>query len=259
MRVASIQLDIIKNDKVKNLEKISNLIGNESYDLIVLPELFSTGYFYENIEDIKTLAEEVPNGFTTNKLIEIAKEKNTVLAGAILEKEGNSLFICGIAVGPQGFIGKVRKKHLTDDEKLIYTRGEKPLIFDVNGVKIGLIICFEGWIPERTRELAKNGAQVILHTSLICNPKSLEIMSIRALENNCYVIVSNACSTEVFNGNNITFRGESRIFDLRGDVIITAEKNETIISSEIDTSLNKHKFLPDNSDLLNEMNFYKSF
>lgn len=257
MKVAAIQLDIIKNNKIKNLEKVSSLIGDHKLDLVVLPELFSTGYFYENIEDIQNLAEEVPSGFTTNKLLEIAKEKSTTIVGTILEKENNNLYICSVAVNPKGFLGKYRKKHLTNDEKKVYNRGEGSFVFEVNGIKIGIIICFEGWLPERARELAKEGVQIILHSALICNPKSLEIMGIRALENNCYVAVSNACSTEVFNGEAITFRGESRIFGLNGDVLLSADKKETIIISDLDTNLNRFKTLPDNDDLIKELEFYR--
>lgn len=257
MKVAAIQLDIIKNDKIKNLEKVNSLIGDNSLDLVVLPELFSTGYFYENISDIMALAEEIPQGFTTNKLLEIAKEKNTTIIGTILEKENGKLYICSVVLSPNGFLGKYRKKHLTNDEKNIYNRGENSFVFEVNDVKIGIIICFEGWLPERARELTKQGVQIILHSALICNPKSLEIMSIRALENNCYIAVSNACSTEFFDNKYITFRGESRIFGLNGDVLVSANNEESIIISDLNTDLNKFKTLPDSNDLMKEIEFYK--
>lgn len=125
------------------LENINNSINSPIY-LIVLPELFSTGYYFDTYNQLMEIAEEIPDGYTTKRLIEIAKSKNCNLVGAIVEKANDSLYISAIIVGPKGYIGKQRKRHLTDYESNFFPTGNESEVFDINGCKIGVIICFEG-------------------------------------------------------------------------------------------------------------------
>lgn len=257
MKIGAIQLNIVKNDKEANLNKIEKFLRESDVDVVVLPELFSTGYFYDTKEEKEVLAENIPNGITTESLLKIAKDTETYIAGAILEKEAENLYITAVVVGPNGFVGKHRKRNLTNDEKIVYTRGKDSLVFEVKGIKLGVVICFEGWIPESIRELTLKGAQIILHTALICSEKTLEIMKTRAIENNSYIVVANACSTEIFKEEAITFRGDSGIIDSNGEILISAFNEEKIISYEINNELSKIKKLPDSDDLLEEIMCYK--
>ena len=58
MKIASLQMDIIKNNKDKNISNVDSLIGNNKLDLVVLPELFSTGYFFESKSQIEEISEK---------------------------------------------------------------------------------------------------------------------------------------------------------------------------------------------------------
>ncbi len=253
MIVASAQLDVVLDDKERNLRRISELIGDQAVDLVVLPELFSTGYYHESREALMAIAEPVPDGPTTRRLHEIAREKRCHLVGALAEQERDRLFITAVVVGPQGFVGKQRKRHLTREERSLYAPGQDSHVFDIGGCKVGVVICFEGWFPESARELTLRGAQIICHSALICSTTSLDIMRVRALENDAFVAVANGVQTETSRGEAVRFRGESRIIDPEGDLLADAGAGERLISAAIDEKRTARKQLEDCADLVAEI------
>lgn len=256
MIVGSLQMNVKKNDKEANLAAVEKFIDTKA-DLVVLPELFSTGYFFETREEIEAIAEVVPKGETTKRLIEIAKKKSCSIVGTLVEKEGDRLYITAVVVGPTGYLGKHRKRHLTNDEVLVYSCGETSEVYNIGGCKIGIVVCFEGWFPESARELMVKGAQVICHTALIMSEKTVDIMRTRAIENKVYVIIANAMNTETYKDKVISFRGDSRVIDYNGNILVNAEKEEKLILTEIDESKTKHKDLEDCSDLIKEIKKHK--
>ncbi|WP_425800917.1 carbon-nitrogen hydrolase family protein [Desulfitobacterium sp. Sab5] len=253
MIISSLQMNIIKNNKDKNLLKVEELIGNNKVDLVVLPELFSTGYFYDTSSQLWEIAEEIPNGITTQKLISIAGKAGCHLVGTIVEKDNDRLFITSEIIGPSGYIGKHRKRHLTDDEVALYSCGESSDVYEINGCKIGIVTCFEGWFPEITRELILKGAQVICHSALITSERTFDIMRIRAIENKVYVIISNGINTETYKNRSITFKGDSRIIDYIGNILVNAGQEEKIILAEIHENETLIKNLDDCHDLISEI------
>ncbi|MCX7709929.1 MAG: acyltransferase [Clostridia bacterium] len=258
MIIGALQLNVVKNDKVKNLDTVERLIDH-SAEIIVLPELFSTGYFFETVNQYKKIAEEIPNGYTTKRLCDIARKANSHLVGAIVETESAQLYITAIVVGPSGYIGKQRKRHLTNRESNFFTFGESSEIFNINGCKVGVIVCLEGWFPESARELMLKGAQIICHTALTCQERTLDIMRVRAIENNVYLIAANSITTENCGGDSITFRGDSRVIDYNGNILINAGREEKLIAVEVDESKTVSKDLEDCKDLISEVKKHKYF
>lgn len=253
MIIGSLQMDIIKCNKDKNLLKVEELIGSNNVDLVVLPELFSTGYFYDEGSQLWEIAEEIPNGLTTQKLISIASKAGCYIVGTIVEKDNDRLYITSEIIGPSGYIGKHRKIHLTDDEAAFYSYGKSSDIYEVNGCKIGVVTCFEGWFPEITRELILKGAQIICHSALIISEKTFDIMRIRAIENKVYVIMANGINTETYKKRRITFRGNSRIIDYKGNILVNAGQEEKMILAEINENETLIKNLDDCHDLISEI------
>lgn len=129
--------------------------------------------------------------------------------GAIVEEEGNKYYISAVIVGPSGYIGKHRKRHLTNEESVLLSYGMETDIYEINGCKIGVVICLEGWFPESTRELMIKGAQIVCHSMLTCQARTLDMMRIRAIENKAYVIIANSISTENHNNEFITLTRHS--------------------------------------------------
>jgi predicted amidohydrolase len=257
MKIASLQMNIIKDNKDKNLSKVELLIADNKLDLVVLPELFSTGYFYENKLQIDEISEKIPDGYTTKRLLEIAVRKNCHVVGTLVERENGTNYITSIIVGPNGYIGKHRKRHLTTDELEFYSPGTKSEVYNINGCKVGIVVCFEGWFPESMRELLLKGAQVICHSALIMSDKTMDIMRVRAIENNIFLIIANSISSETFKGNPVTFRGDSRIYDTNGNIIIEAGKEERIIIADIDEKESLRRELPDCRNIIDEIKKHK--
>jgi predicted amidohydrolase len=256
MKIGALQIGSVRGNKEENLLNVEKYLKSKEIDLLVLPELFSTGYFIEEEERIR-LAEKVPVGTTTQKLIELSIKYSVYIVGAIIEKENENLYITAVVTGPEGYIGKHRKRNLTSSELKIYTRGEDSLVFDVKGIKVGVIICFEGWFPESVRALTKQGAQIIAHTALISSSKTYGIMKTRAIENDSYIVIANSPDYEEFGKEKIEFRGESQIIDNNGDILIKGNKTEGIIYTEILEFPSSYKKLPDSDNLLDEIFIYR--
>jgi len=103
-----------------NVERAVSLIKSVNAELLVLPELFNTGYLFLDFKEALSLSEPVPDGFTTSRLIEVAGETNTYIVAGIAERDNNKVFNFAIVVGPSGFIGKYCKAHLFYKEKMIF-------------------------------------------------------------------------------------------------------------------------------------------
>ena len=121
-------------------------------DLIVLPELANTGYSFQNRQEAFAHAEAVPEGPCVQAWMNFAREHRIYLAAGIAECDGVQLFDTAVLVGPDGFIGKYRKAHLWNEEKLWFTPGNLGFpVFDTPIGRIGLLICWDIWFPEVPR------------------------------------------------------------------------------------------------------------
>ena len=123
MKVGLYQYDVKFGKKSFNLNKVTDTLLKHNFDLMVLPELFTTGYLFSSKEELISYAEPVPNGETTTALIEVANQKQAYIIGGIAEICGDQLYNTAVIVGPNGYIGKHRKIHLTKFEIPLFDRG----------------------------------------------------------------------------------------------------------------------------------------
>jgi len=131
-------------------------------NLLVLPELANTGYSYRNRQEAFELAESVPDGPSVRRWMEFARRHGVYLAAGLAERDGDQLYDTAVLVGPEGFVGKYRKAHLWNQEKLWFTAGNLGFpVFDTPIGRIGLMICWDVWFPEVPRLLAMQGADII--------------------------------------------------------------------------------------------------
>jgi len=225
----------VLGDKVSNMEKAIVFIKqaiHQGAKLIVLPELFSTGYSVEELDE--QLAESLEDG-TVTKLIKLAKEHDVYLAGAIIEKvdrEGE-LFDTAFLIGPEGLVGKHRKIQLWNGEKNRFSKGDAFSVFNTEIGKIGLQICYEIGFPEGARIQALKGADLVLYPSAFGLPRlyAWDIATrSRALENGIYVVAANRMGAD----RNVKFAANSKITSPKGSVLVTAEEEEKVIFAEID-------------------------
>ena len=164
---AAIQFDpqVGLENKDKNLRRTVELIGeaaDRGATLIVLPELAGTGYGFGTREEAYAHAEPIPSGDTTQAWIALARERGLYIVGGVAECDGVRLFDTAVLVGPDGFIGKYRKTHLWNREKLIFTPGDLGFpVFETRIGRIGMLVCWDIWFPEAARLLAVQGTDVI--------------------------------------------------------------------------------------------------
>ncbi|WP_338522685.1 nitrilase family protein [Pseudomonas batumici] len=167
VRVAVVQFDPQAGvaHTPRNLDRSLELAGQAmrgGADLIVLPELANTGYSFQNRQEAFAHAEAVPAGPSVQAWIKFAQEHRIYLAAGVAECEGVQLFDTAVLVGPDGFIGKYRKAHLWNEEKLWFTPGNQGFpVFDTPIGRIGLLICWDIWFPEVPRLLSQQGADII--------------------------------------------------------------------------------------------------
>jgi predicted amidohydrolase len=151
-----------KDGNLKRTLELSKEAADRGATLIVLPELASTGYAFATREEAYAHAEPVPSGPTTQAWIGFARDRGVYLVAGIAESDGVQLFDTAVLIGPEGLIGKYRKTHLWNREKLIFTAGDLGFpVFDTRIGRIGLLICWDIWFPEAARLLAVQGADVI--------------------------------------------------------------------------------------------------
>ncbi|WZH51906.1 MAG: nitrilase family protein [Nocardioides alkalitolerans] len=166
VRVAAVQSDpqVGLENKAANVEATLAQVracAAEGARLVVLPELASTGYSFDTREEAYAHAEPVPDGPTCTAWAELARELDVYLVAGIAESDGVQLFDTAVLIGPEGFIGKYRKTHLWNREKLIFTPGSSYPVFETRIGRIGLLVCWDIWFPEVARILTAQGADVI--------------------------------------------------------------------------------------------------
>jgi predicted amidohydrolase len=93
------------------------------------------------------LAEPVPAGPSVQRLIQLARQLRLFLCVGLSEKERDIVYNTQVQVGPEGYIGKQRKLHLSRDETFYYKGGRDLPIFDIGSCKLGIVICYDNQFP----------------------------------------------------------------------------------------------------------------
>ncbi|MCS7257806.1 MAG: acyltransferase [candidate division WOR-3 bacterium] len=223
MRIGFYQFAPILGNKVANLEKIERTLNTLNTDLIVLPELATTGYLFKSRAALMPLAEKIPDGETTQLLLKIAKKKNFAIVCGLVEKENNNLYNSAVLVTPQGKVYTYRKAHLFFEEKLIFKPGNiRYRAVKYKNTKLGIIICFDYMFPEATRSLALDGAEIICHPSNLILPFGERVTISRAIENRVFFIMANRVGFEKIGKKQVQFWGRSQIISPTGEILAKA-------------------------------------
>jgi len=235
----------------RNVTRAVELLKNIRADLIVLPELFNTGYFFTSREELEELAEDVIEGYSVNTLRKLAVSRGFFIVAGIAEKAGENFFNSSVLIMPGGEIRVYRKAHLFYKEKLVFSKGDTPFsVYDTSIGTIGMMICFDWIYPEVCRTLALKGAVIICHPVNLVLPHCQGAMKIRALENRVFAVTSNRVGTETKDGETLRFTGQSQIVNPLGEVLAQAgpDREECIIV-EADLKEASNKKITDYNDL----------
>ena len=244
------QFGKIKNNVENAIKKIENIKA----DLLVLPELFNTGYTFKSKEEAMSLAENIPNGYTTQKMIQISQTTGISFVFGLAEIENAKLYNSAVVVSPEGYVGKYRKAHLFFKEKLWFEKGDSEFpIFEINGVKIGVMVCFDWIFPEVARILALKGAQIICHCANLVMPYCQKAMFARCIENQVFAITCNRIGREKRGKDDFTFTGGSVIINPKGEYLSQAPTDKEIIDIlEIDPEKAKNKNMNEFNNLFED-------
>ena len=242
MKVGYIQTHPIFGEKDTNFAQVENLTNDIKADILVLPELFATGYTFVSKEEAVELAEN-QNGVTSKFLQKISLKTGAIVIGGFIEKEGSEVYNSSLMVLKEKVIGTYRKIHLYFKEKLWFSPGNKELkVYNVNGVNIGIIICFDWIFPETARTLSLLGADIIAHPANLVLPYCQKAMVTRCLENRVYAITANRIGEEKRGEDIFKFTGASQITSYDGEVLLSAPKDEIsfeFVDIEIEKARNK--------------------
>ena len=225
----------------ENLDRVEVLLSNLDADLVVLPELFATGYFFQSEDDLAAVAEPVPSGQTTRRLEQWASASGATIVAGLAERDGDAFYNSAVVVAPSGYVSTYRKVHLYYKEKTLFAPGNDGFavhtLTDRSGetYRLGVMICFDWYFPEAARALALKGADIIAHPSNLVRPDCPRSMPIRALENHVFTITANRYGQETSDGETLTFIGRSEICDPNGQVLVRADADtDEVATIEID-------------------------
>jgi len=221
-----------------NVARVAKVLGSLAADLVVLPELFSTGYLFESNEELARLAEPVPNGPTTRALAAVAKAgKMSIVAGlAEYDPEQEKYYNTAVVLDPAGYVGKYRKLHLYYKENKWFAPGDQGFqVFELGGIKVGVMVCFDWFFPESARTLALLGAQVICQPANLVLPYCQQAMITRSLENGVVCVTANRVGREIRDEEDLQFTGQSQVVAVPGRVCFRlGNAEEVAVVTEVD-------------------------
>ncbi len=231
MKLGLIQLDIIWENKEKNFQKVETLIKNkERKDLIVLPEMFNTGFSMN-----PHLGEE--EGGRTEKFLSglSSSLKTPILAGYMIKRKGKNENVARLFSEKGKIIATYSKIHLFSllKEDMVLERGNYPIIFQINKIPCSVFICYDLRFPEVFRIVSKQVYVIFVianwPASRIDHWKTL--LKARAIENQVYMVGVNRTGID---GNGIIYNGNSLVYDPWGKLVLEADEKEGIINCSLD-------------------------
>lgn len=248
LNIVGIQADLIWEYPTKNLTFFEKEIHflSENTDLVVLPELFTTG-FSMNAEKIA----EKMNGKTVSWMQKMAKKNNFAICGSLVIEENKKYYNRLIFVHPSGRIDTYNKRHsfTLAGENKVYTSGKESLIVNYKGWKICPLICYDLRFPVWARNTHNYDLLIYIANWPVTRINAWDtLLKARAIENMSYVIGVNRTGKDA---NSYEYSGNSLVVDFYGKEVSNLKKNEigiikgTLIKTDQDSIRKKLGFLED--------------
>lgn len=233
----------------KNLSTVIQNLKQVTADLVVLPELAFTGYYFASREEAKSLAEDPHHSSTVESLIALCRERDFYLVTGFAEKAADRCFNSALLLGPKGIQHIYRKIHLFNEEKFWFDPGDTPLtVQSVRGARVGMMICFDWIFPEVVRILSLRGADIICHPSNLVLSYCQNAMQTRCLENAVFAITTNRYGADRRPHGTLRFTGKSQIVAPGGKRIQRAPaQRQELFVTELDLSQARQKHITKNN------------
>ncbi|MEM2143387.1 MAG: nitrilase-related carbon-nitrogen hydrolase [Candidatus Thorarchaeota archaeon] len=202
-------------------------------EFVLLPELFAIGF---NPEDYKRIGPDVPS-LTRGFLSDLAREHRAYVIATGVEPVSERFYNTLLVMSPGGEeVARYRKIHPFQNEREVFVGGDRLVLFEAAGLKVGVEICYDLRFPEVTRRLALEGAQLVLVPAAFPEPRSSHwdvLIRARAIENQLFM----ACCNRVggaFDGKR--YFGHSNIIDPWGVRMVEERSDECLLAASCDTS-----------------------
>lgn len=230
LRVGLFQFAPRLGDRAANLAAIAAGLAALDADLVVLPELATSGYALPDRAAALAVAETPAGSPGLTALQALAEARRTAIAVGLPLSEGERLYNAAALLRPGEAPVFYRKLHLFDRERDLFDPGDRaPAVTPVGPLRVGLMICFDWVFPEVARCLALAGADLIAHpANLVLPGLAQRAMATRALENGVFAATANRVGEEQFpDGERLAFTGDSQLLDPRGRPLLSFSASET--------------------------------
>ena len=202
--------------------------------LAIFPEMFLTGY---NIGDAVFKLAEPVDGPSAGKAAAIAREAGVALLYGYPERDGDTVYNSALLIDRDGLpLANYRKTHLYgSEEKRLFAPGDSLMLAELDGLKIGILICYDFEFPEAVRALALAGAELIAVPTALIRPFDIvarTLVPARAFENQVYVAYAGMCGSEAGLG----YCGLSCIVGPDGQDLARAGTGPALLLADIDLS-----------------------
>jgi len=258
--ISLVQFIPVMNNPQHNLRQIADMLEGVKSDIIVLPELCTTGYSFLSADEALDAAEE-PDGESVAFFEQLAIAHQAIVVAGFAEKCGSKAYNSAVIVSPGEALKIYRKTHLFYRERVCFSEGDSGFFVVQHPVKdcrIGVMICNDWRYPEAARSLALIGADMIVCPSNLVSDVWRMVMPARAFENKVFLAVANRCGTEsrqLEDGStqSLTFTGGSALYGFTGEIIGQADRTEDrVLTFEIDPLLTRDKSFNAFNDLLKD-------
>ncbi len=247
MRVAAVQMEPRIGEVDANLKSILDRLreaADAGAKLIVFPECALTGYGFDSRDESIPYAEPIP-GLSSKEVAAVCTELGVYAVYGLLERDGERLYNATVLVGPEGVVGTYRKVHLPflGIDRFV-DPGNRPFeVFEIEGVRVGMHICYDGTFPETGRVLTLLGADVLVlptNWPIQSLTTAEHLPATRAIENVVYVMAVDRVGEE----RGCKFAGTSSIADPGGVILAKAGlDSEEILYAEVDPAISRKKRL----------------
>jgi omega-amidase len=235
MRISLVQMDIALGDPKINRQRAEEWIRRaaerEQADVVVLPEMWNTGYALDRLEDCADRGELVEWMAST-----AARYRVHLVGGSIAEKKADHFWNTAYIFDRNGKqVARYSKVHLfrlMDEEKYLHA-GDQRVSFSLESHRAGVMICYDIRFPELARSLALDGAEILFVPAEWPLPRLTHwrlLNQARAVENQLYVV---ACNRVGVGGRDV-FGGHSMVVDPWGEILVEGGEEEELLTVEID-------------------------
>lgn len=241
LRVASLPLDITWGDKTANFRVVESAMEHlpAGTDIVVLPELFSTGYS-DDPEAAASMA-ETNGGDTVEWLRQLARRHECAFAGSFLARTANRLYNRGFFIEPNGDETFYDKRHLfsLSSEARIFTAGaRRPPVVRFRGWNIAMIVCYDLRFPVwcRCRRSAYDLLLVVSNWPQARGYAYEHLLIARAIENQCAVVGANRGGEDVYG----RYDGLTKIYDCRGYELPPVGEGTPFVAADLSMGAQQH-------------------